>query len=158
MNVFELNTAIKQVQEMDIDPETLADTLESLELPRNEKLDNVASWIEENKMKIEWLKEKRKQLSEVETSLKKQTDRLQDFLTAAIDDSGLKEVQTKNHILKPRAYKDSVIVEATKDLPIDYVIRTETIKPDKKLIYKDLKAGKTVLGAHLKPNRRTVIK
>ena len=74
------------------------------------------------------------------------------------DDSGLKEVQTKNHILKPRAYKDSVIVEATKDLPIDYVIRTETIKPDKKLIYKDLKAGKTVLGAHLKPNRRTVIK
>lgn len=53
MNVFELNTAIKQVQEMDIDSETLADTLESLELPRNEKLDNVASWIEENKMKIE---------------------------------------------------------------------------------------------------------
>lgn len=90
MNVFELNTAIKQVQEMDIDSETLADTLESLELPRNEKLDNVASWIEENKMKIEWLKGKRKQLSDVETQLKKQTDRLQDFLTQAIDDSGKK--------------------------------------------------------------------
>ena len=92
MNVFELNTAIKQVQEMDIDSETLADTLESLELPRNEKLDNVASWIEENKMKIEWLKGKRKQLSDVETQLKKQTDRLQDFLTQAIDDSGKKEI------------------------------------------------------------------
>ena len=36
MNVFELNNAIKQVQEKDLDPETLADTLESLELPRNE--------------------------------------------------------------------------------------------------------------------------
>ena len=63
MNVFELNTAIKQVQEKDLDPETLADTLESLELPRNEKLDNVASWIEQNQMKLNWLKEKRKQLS-----------------------------------------------------------------------------------------------
>lgn len=157
MNVFELNTAIKQVQEMDIDSETLADTLESLELPRNEKLDNVASWIEENKMKIEWLKGKRKQLSDVETQLKKQTDRLQDFLTQAIDDSGKKEIQTENHLLKPRNYRDSVIVEATKDLPIDYVIRNEVIQPDKKLLYKDLKAGKEISGAHLKSNRKTVI-
>ena len=157
MNVFELNTAIKQVQEMDIDSETLADTLESLELPRNEKLDNLASWIEENKMKIEWLKGKRKQLSDVETQLKKQTDRLQDFLTQAIDDSGKKEIQTENHLLKPRNYRDSVIVEATKDLPIDYVIRKEVIQPDKKLLYKDLKAGKEISGAHLKSNRKTVI-
>lgn len=157
MNVFELNTAIKQVQEMDIDSETLADTLESLELPRNEKLDNVASWIEENKMKIEWLKGKRKQLSDVETQLKKQTDRLQDFLTQAIDDSGKKEIQTENHLLKPRNYRDSVIVEATKDLPIDYVIRKEVIQPDKKLLYKDLKAGKEISGDHLKSNRKTVI-
>lgn len=157
MNVFELNTAIKQVQEMDIDSETLADTLESLELPRNEKLDNVASWIEENKMKIEWLKGKRKQLSDVETQLKKQTDRLQDFLTQAIDDSGKKEIQTENHLLKPRNYRDSVIVEATKDLPIDYVIRKEVIQPDKKLLYKDLKAGKEISGAHLKSNRKTGI-
>lgn len=157
MNVFELNTAIKQVQEMDIDSETLADTLESLELPRNEKLDSVASWIEENKMKVEWLKGKRKQLSDLETKYKKQTERLQEFLTMAIDDSGQKEVKTKNHILKPRNYRDSVIVEATKDLPIDYVIRKEVIQPDKKLLYKDLKAGKEISGAHLKSNRKTVI-
>ena len=63
MNVFELNNAIKQVQEKDLDPETLKDTLESLELPRNEKLDNVATWIEENNMKIHWLKEKKHSLS-----------------------------------------------------------------------------------------------
>lgn len=157
MNVFELNNAIKQVQEMDIDPETLTDTLESLELPRNEKFDNVASWIEENKMKIEWLKGKRKQLSDLETKYKKQTERLQEFLTQAIDDSGKKEIQTENHLLKPRNYRDSVIVEATKDLPIDYVIRKEVIQPDKKLLYKDLKAGKEISGAHLKSNRKTVI-
>ena len=99
MNVFELNNAIKQVQEKDLDPETLADTLESLELPRNEKLDNVATWIEENQMKLNWLKDKKRQLSDVETSIKKQTENLQEFLTKAIDDSGQKEIQTENHIL-----------------------------------------------------------
>ena len=158
MNVFELNNAIKTIKEKNLDPGTLADTLESLELPRNEKLDNVATWIEENQMKLNWLKEKRKQLSEVEASIKKQTENLQEFLTKAIDDSGHKEIQTENHILKPRNYKDSVIVEETKKLPMDYVIRTEAIRPDKKKIYEDLKAGKSISGAHLKPNRKTVIK
>ena len=143
MNVFELNNAIKQVQEKDLDPETLADTLESLELPRNEKLDNVASWIEQNQMKLNWLKDKKRQLSEVETSIKKQTKNLQEFLTKAIDDSG---------------HKDSVIVEATEKLPIDYIVCSEVVKPNKKLIYEDLKKGKSIRGAHLKSNRKTVIK
>lgn len=158
MNVFELNNAMKVVKEKDLDPETLKDTLESLELPRNEKLDNVASWIEENNMKIQWLKEKRHQLSDVELSIKNQNGRLQEFLTQAIDNSGRKEIKTKNHILKPRSYKDSVVVKATRDLPIDYITRTENIRPNKKKIYDDLKVGKTIKGAYLKPNRKTTIK
>ena len=158
MNVFELNNAIKTVKEKDLDPETLKDTLESLELPRNEKLDNVATWIEENNMKLQWLKEKKHQLSDVETSIKNQNERLQEFLTQAIDDSGQKEIQTENHILKPRNYKDSVIVEATEKLPIDYIVCSEVVKPNKKLIYEDLKKGKSIRGAHLKSNRKTVIK
>ena len=158
MNVFELNNAIKTVKEKDLDPETLKDTLESLELPRNEKLDNVASWIEQNQMKLNWLKDKKRQLSDVETSIKKQTENLQEFLTKAIDDSGQKEIQTANHLLKPRNYKDAVIIEATKKLPIDYIVCSEVVKPNKKLIYEDLKKGKQIKGAHLKPNRKTVIK
>lgn len=158
MNVFEINSAIKAVQEKDLDPETLADTLESLELPRNEKLDNVASWIEQNQMKLDWLKEKKRQFTDVESSIKKQNDRLQEFLTTAIDDSGQKEIRTKNHILKPRNYKDAVVVEDTRKLPIDYIVTSEVVKPNKKLIYDDLKKGKSIAGAHLKQNRKTVIK
>ena len=158
MNVFELNATIKAVQEKDLDPETLKDTLESLELPRNKKLDSVATWIENNQMKLDWLKAKKRQLSDVESSIKNQTDRLQEFLTAAIDDSGQKEIRTENHILKPRNYKDAVVVEYTKKLPIDYIMTSEVVKPNKKLLYEDLKKGKSITGAHLKANRKTVIK
>lgn len=158
MNVFELNNAIKQVQEKDLDPETLKDTLESLELPRNEKLDNVASWIEQNQMNANYYSEKAKKYEAEAKKYKNKNNYLMEFLTQAIDDSGQKEIRTKNHILKPRNYKGSVIVEETKKLPIDYVIRTEAIRPDKKKIYEDLKAGKSISGAHLKPNRKTVIK
>ena len=158
MNVFELNNAIKQVQEKDLDPETLKDTLESLELPRNEKLDNVASWIEQNQMNANYYSEKAKKYEAEAKKYKNKNNYLMEFLTQAIDDSGQKEIRTKNHILKPRNYKGSVIVEEPKKLPIDYVIRTEAIRPDKKKIYEDLKAGKSISGAHLKPNRKTVIK
>lgn len=158
MNVFELNSAIKQVQGKDLDPETLKDTLESLELPRNEKLDSVATWIEENQMKREWIKDKKRRLSDADNSIKHQTERLQEFLTQAIDDSGKKEIQTENHILKPRNYKDAVVVDDTRKLPIDYIVSSEVVKPNKKLLYEDLKKGKSITGAHLKANRKTVIK
>lgn len=158
MNVFELNNAIKTVKEKDLDPETLKDTLESLELPRNEKLDNVATWIEQNQMNANYYSEKAKKYEAEAKKYKNKNNYLMEFLTQAIDDSGQKEIRTKNHILKPRNYKGSVIVEEPKKLPIDYVIRTEAIRPDKKKIYEDLKAGKSISGAHLKPNRKTVIK
>lgn len=158
MNVFELNNAIKTVKEKDLDPETLKDTLESLELPRNEKLDNVASWIEQNQMNANYYSEKAKKYEAEAKKYKNKNNYLMEFLTQAIDDSGQKEIRTKNHILKPRNYKDSVIVESTKDLPIDYIVCSEVVKPNKKLIYEDLKKGKSIRGAHLKSNRKTVIK
>ena len=157
MNVWEINQAIKTIQEKDLDPDVLADTINALELTRDEKLDNVASWIESNKAKLDWLDTKLKQLREVKQHLNNQNDRLNNYLTDAIDDAGVKSIQTKNHILKPRNSRESVIIDNVEDLPIDYVKREETIKPVKKEIYADLRKGKKIPGAHLEANRRTVI-
>lgn len=62
MNLFEINSAIEIIKQKDLDPEVLADTLESLELARDEKLDSIASWIEDNNSRIDWLAEKNKAL------------------------------------------------------------------------------------------------
>lgn len=162
MNVFEFNRAVEIIKEKsergEISDEALADTLESIEVQRNEKLDNVASWIEQNQMSASYYSKKAKEYEAESKKYKNKNEYLMQFLTAAIDDSGRKEIRTQNHILRPRNYKDSVVVEETKKLPIDYVICTEAIRPDKKKIYEDLKAGKSISGAHLKPNRKTVIK
>lgn len=157
MNVFEINQAIRVIQEKDLDPEVLADTLDSLQITRDEKLDGVAGWIESNNAKIDWLELKLKQLREVKTRLTNQNKRLNSFLTDAIDDAGLKSIKTEHHILKPRNYRASTVVEDVKQLPIDYVVREEVLKADKKKIYEDLAKGKEVSGAYLKPNRKTVI-
>lgn len=158
MNVFEINNAIAEIENKDLDPEVLVDTIKSLELTRDQKLDGAAGLSDKYESEIQWATERIKELREFIKASKNKKDRLNKYITDAIDDTGLKEIRTEHHILKPRNYRDSVIVEEIRKLPIDYVVEEKTIKADKKKLYDDLKAGKEITGAHLKANRKTLIK
>ena len=158
MNVFEINNAIAEIENKDLDPEILVDTIKSLELTRDQKLDGAAGLSDKYDSEIQWATDRIKELREFIKVSKNKKDRLNKYITDAIDDTGLKEIRTEHHILKPRNYRDSVIVEEIRKLPIDYVVEEKTIKADKKKLYEDLKAGKEITGAHLKANRKTLIK
>ena len=59
MNLFELNQTYRDLEEReDLDSKVLADTLDSINDAREIKLDNIAYWIEKNKMQLDWLSEK----------------------------------------------------------------------------------------------------
>ena len=158
MNVFEINNAIAEIENKDLDPEVLVDTIKSLELTRDQKLDGAAGLSDKYDSEIQWAKKKMAELKKFVKIQTNKKNRLNQFLTDAIDNAGEKEIQTEHHILKPRNYRDSVIVEEIRKLPIDYVVEEKTIKADKKKLYEDLKAGKEITGAHLKANRKTLIK
>lgn len=159
MNLFELNQTYRDLEEReDLDSEVLADTLDSIDDAREIKLDNIAYWIEKNKMQLDWLSEKLKDLRAKQTSLNNLNRSLQDYMTRALDDAGIKELQTENHILKPRNYKASVIVDSLDNLPEEFKQTKTEVTADKKELYKALKDNQEIPGAHLKPNRGTVIK
>lgn len=98
MNVFEINSAVAKIREKaesgEIEPETLADTLESLEDARNKKLDSVANWINEDESKIDWLDKKIKQLTKLKKHYKTQSENLSKFLKVAIESSGHESIHT----------------------------------------------------------------
>ena len=164
MNVFEYNENIRtlrdKVEKGELTEGQVKDTLDSLEIPRNEKLDNIANWIEDNNKDSEWAKEKAKEWLDYSKSLEKHSKNLMDYLTQAIDDTGYKQIKTKNHVLKPRNFTPITVVDNRALLPKEF-IKVSTPKPvekaDKKAIYQALKAGKQVPGAHLKANRKTTI-
>lgn len=52
MSAFQINAKIEELQDKDLDPQVLVDTIESLELTRNEKLDGAAGLIDRSDMKI----------------------------------------------------------------------------------------------------------
>lgn len=159
MNLFELNEKYRKLEQRDdLDPETLKDTLDSINDSREVKLDNIANWIENNQADIDFLDKKIKQLQADKKSLVNRTKSLMEYMTTAIDDSGLKELKTENHILKPRNYRASVYISNEKDIPSEFVKFKAVETIDKKVIYELLKNGETVRGAELKPNRKTVIK
>lgn len=159
MNLFELNEKYRELEQRDdLDPETLKDTLDSINDSREVKLDNIANWIENNQANIDFLDKKIKQLREEKQTLSNKNKSLMEYMTTAIDDSGLKELKTENHILKPRNYRASVYISNEKDIPSEFVKFKAVETIDKKAIYELLKNGETVRGAELKPNRKTVIK
>lgn len=162
MNLFDLNDAFTRVKEMldneELDNTALIDTLESIEVDRDTKFDNIATWIDNNNADIEFLKKRIKDLQDAKKALENRNKSLMDYLTSAIDHAGLKEVRTDNHILKPRNYRASTVISDEESLPVEFKTTVETIKIDKTAIYNALKNGESVPGAHLEANRKTTIK
>lgn len=158
MKLFEINDAIKQIADKDdLDPEMLKDTLDSLTLTRDEKLDGLAGLIERDSADIDFLTNKIKQLTEQKRHFENQKNNLLNYMTEVIDDAGLKQVKTEHYILKPRNYRQKTIISDESKLPDSYHVKKEVLSIDKRKLYSDLKDGVNVPGAHLEPNRKTVI-
>lgn len=161
MKLYEFNPLIEKIREKydkgEIDLDTFQDTVESLELTRNEKLDNLASWFEDNSTTIEFADKKAKEWQKEKKRLTNLNNRIMRYMTETIDEAGVKQIKTENHILKPRSFRESTIIDDTELIPKTY-IKTEVVnKLDKKAIYQALRDGEEVEGAHLEPNRKTRI-
>lgn len=159
MNLFELNENYRRLKDRDdLDPTLLKDSLDAIEDDRTTKWDNLATWIDSNNADLDWLTKRIKELQEKKKFLTNQNHNLMAYLTDAIDDAGYKHVRTTNHILRPRNYKASTIVSDFDKVPDEYKHTSSAVKVDKDAIYHDLKDGKEVPGAHLKPNRKVIIR
>lgn len=161
-NLFQLNDQFKELsQRDDLDPTILSDTLDAIEDTWTDKVNNIANWIESLDADVDWLTKKKRSISDELTYRKNLRNNLMVYLTSAIDDRGLKEVRTDNFILRPRSYRQRTVIEDENKIPTEYRNYEKyqgMFDVDKSAIYKALKDGKQVPGAHLKPNRSTVIK
>lgn len=163
MNLFDLNDNYRKVEALfddgaGVSEKALKDTLEAIGEARDTTLDHIAFLIERNTAKGDFYAKKIKELQLAKKSAENTVNRLNAYMTQAMDDAGLKELQTENHVLKPRNYKASVVIDNTHAIPDQYMAMKITSAPNKSALYKDLKAGEEIPGAHLEPNRKTVIK
>ncbi|MEJ5967681.1 siphovirus Gp157 family protein [Lactiplantibacillus plantarum] len=159
MNLYEMATNYRDLTNRDdLDPDTVVDTLDALTDSMNVKIDNIASWIDENQADIEFAKKRIKDLQAEKKRLEGLNDRLNGYLADTLDQAGIKKLTTDQHIVSVRNYRASTVVSEPDKLTADLVKEVHEYQPDKTAIYKALSAGKNVPGAHLELNRKAVIK
>ena len=162
MNLFELSQQYQALADReDLDPTVLADTLDSIEDTWSDKANNIARWIESLDSDVDWLTKKKRSISDELSYRKNLRQNLMTYLTSAIDDRGLKEVHTDDYILRPRNYKQRTVIDDEDKIPDEYrnYAKYEGMFDVKKTdVYKALKDGKNVPGAHLEPNRKVMIR
>lgn len=159
MNLFELGDAYKSVLESkDLDPQAMADTLDAIKDARDVKLDNIAKLITKLKGQTEELSDKAKSFREEAAYRKNKVKFLTKYLTDFLDEQGIKKIDTENFILTTRNNKQSTIIDDESKLPEEYLTTKTETRPDKTKLYKAMKDGQMIPGAHLEPNRGTVIK
>ena len=159
MNLFELNEKYRELEQRDdLDSETLKDTLDSINDSREVKLDNIATWIENNEGNIDKLNKKIKGFQSDVKHLKKTNERLKKYLSDVLDDMGVRKVYTSRNIIKQgRKSIQTHILDETK-IPKKFFNTKISTSVNKALIKETIQSGKPVPGAELQTNRKAVIK
>ena len=146
MNLFEISNeylAILQLAEdPDVDPEVLADTMESIEADFEDKADAYAYIISTLKGDAATIDAELKRLKARKDAIEANADRLKKSLEEAMRVTGKTKFKTAMHSFGIQKNPQSVRLIEGMEVPKVYLIPQEP-KVDKKAILADLKAGKT---------------
>ncbi len=146
MNLFEISNeylAILQLAEdPDVDPEVLANTMESIEADFEDKADAYAYIIATLKGDAATIDAELKRLKARKDSIEANADRLKKSLEEAMRVTGKTKFKTAMHSFGIQKNPQSVRIIEGVEIPDTYLIPQEP-KVDKRAILADLKAGKT---------------
>ena len=154
MNLFELNQAVRDF-ELEIDEETgeilNADALDSLELERDTKIENIALWIKNLKAEAEAVKKQKEAFYSREKALTNKAERLKEYLANNLMGEKFK---TDRVVL---SWRKSKAVEVDDNFSDERFIKYEP-KISKSEIKDALKSGEVIEGARLVENNSLQIK
>lgn len=152
--LYELTGIFQEIYQMDIDDETKADTLEAIDwnedfVTKVEGYSKVIKTLDGDELALD---EEIKRLQARKKTIQNRKQYLKVNLQTAMETTGNERVKTALFNVSVANSKASVVVDEEK-LSTRYMIKTVTVKPDKKQLYDLLKAGKKIRGAELQPNR-----
>lgn len=154
--LYELTGQFLDIYNMDLDDETKADTLDSIDWQTDyeEKVENYIKVIKNSEADIEARKNEIKRLTELNRADERKNEHMKEVLKESMALTGHDRVATK---LFKVSFRKSQAVEV-EDLLLPEAYKVATWKPDKKRLKEDLKNGLEILGARLVENQNLIIK
>lgn len=149
--------ALNFMLENDVDYQTIADTLESIEGELTAKGQSVAALFLNLDAQIDAMKSAENKMSERRKRLEKKSDDMKQYLLVNMERCGINKITAPEFEVKLRKCPPSVDDNINMDLlPKQYTKEVTETKVLKDLIKKDLLAGIPVAGAKLITDKKTL--
>lgn len=145
-----------RLAELDLDEQTLADTLEAIGGALEEKATNVAFVARNLEALASSIKDAEAQMSSRRKALERRAASLREYILRCMRDAGVQRLEGPYLRLTVRANPAAVDVFDASQLPAEYMRRPEPPPPapDKTAIKDALRAGRDVPGARLTQSQR----
>lgn len=157
MNIFELTGALGQVWNMvtdeDMDQEVLEDTLQSLELARDEKAEGYAKIMKQLEAQVDAINTEEKRLADKRKVLENRHARMKQVLEQSFSLWEVDKIKGTIFTVSVQNNPPSVVIEDENIVPEQFV-SVETVKKiDRKSILQALKDGEVIDGCSIKQTR-----
>lgn len=152
--------AFQQLQESDMPPEVVRDTLEGLQYPIEEKSTAIAQMARNMEALADQIKTAREQMLERESLLRKQAERLEGYILENLERAAIQKIECPYFKISVQKNPARVDIDEGALIPDRYlsIPKIPDPKPDKKAIKEALEKGELIQGCKLVRDNRLVIK
>ena len=162
MNLFSITAQYRAdlavLADLDVDPQTASDTLESLQGEIQDKLRAVIAYSLELDILADGALSAAKRMQERATGLSRRVDWLRAYALQSMQATGIGEVCTDEFAAKVAKKPPSVVVSEVGAIPADFMRVKTTTEPDKVALKKALEGGAIIEGATLQQGFRLALK
>jgi len=151
---------LSRLADLDLDPQTVADTLEGLQGELTDKLRAVIAWGMDQSVLAAGTKDAAKRMADLAAARDKRATAVLDYARDTMQATGIQEVATEEFAAKLAKKPASVNITDLALIPAAYMRTPEPpqAQPDKKSIADAIKTGAVVPGAELVHGFRLAIK
>ena len=149
MNLYELSVAFQEVQNMDLDPDVMKDTLDSIEDAIESKAENIAKLVRNLESDVSAYKEEEDRLKTKRQATENKVKWLKTYLEDNMKLTGKTKFKSGMFNFSIQKNPASVNITDEKIIPEEFLIQ-QPPKVDKTSLKEALKSGIEVPGAELK--------
>jgi hypothetical protein len=152
--------AAQHLADLDLDEQTIADTLEGLAGAVEVKATNVAMFVRNLESAADQIKQAETAMMQRRKAIENRAERVKAYLKAQMERTGITKVDSAYLSIAIKNNPPAVCIDAESQIPAQFM-RTPPPPaqvPDKKAIAEAIKAGQEVAGAHLERGTRLDIK
>jgi len=139
----------KLIDDPDIPPEALADTIEGLEGEIEVKAENLLKWVANVDADIQALDREIRRLGDRKKVLANGQARLREYLRHNMEVTGIHRIECSLFLITLAKGRAIVVVDNEGEIPKKYKTETVQVSIDRNALLRDLKAGQEIPGARI---------